>query len=119
MWPRSGASSACRSKPPMAGASVSAVPDGTPDRDHHAGGGQAAPAELGGRLRVVVTSGGSELRPDGAVVYSSSTSQLHSRLHMLWAWLSAVAAIGLLAAALAAVLLARWVGRPLSALDAA
>src|SRR5436190_7443583 len=82
-------------------------------------GGDAAPAELGGRLRVVVTSGGSELRPDGAVVYSSSTSQLHSRLHMLWAWLSAVAAIGLLAAALAAVLLARWVGRPLSALDAA
>src|SRR6266487_1281891 len=82
-------------------------------------GGDAGPAELGGRLRVVVTSGGNEPRPDGAVVYSSSTSQLHSRLHMLWAWLSAVAAIGLLAAALAAVMLARWVGRPLSALDAA
>jgi signal transduction histidine kinase len=82
-------------------------------------GGDAAPAELGGRLRVVVTSGGNEPPPDGAVVYSTSTSELHSRLHMLWAWLSAVAAIGLLAAALAAVLLARWVGRPLSALDAA
>jgi signal transduction histidine kinase len=38
---------------------------------------------------------------------------------MLWAWLSAVAAIGLLAAAIAAVMLARWVGRPLSALDVA
>ncbi|MGN6173090.1 MAG: sensor histidine kinase, partial [Streptosporangiaceae bacterium] len=82
-------------------------------------GGDAAPAELGGRLRVVVTSGGKEQSPDGAVVYSSSTSELHNRLHMLWAWLSAVAAVGLLAAALAAVMLARWVGRPLSALDLA
>jgi signal transduction histidine kinase len=83
-------------------------------------GGDAASSEAGGRLRVVVASMGShENSPDGAVVLSRSTSELHSRLHMLWAWLSAVAAIGLLAAALAAVLLARWVGRPLSALDAA
>ena len=81
--------------------------------------GDAASSEAGGRLRVVVASGGNDASPDGAVVLSRSTRELHSRLHMLWAWLSAVAAIGLLAAALAAVLLARWVGRPLSALDAA
>jgi signal transduction histidine kinase len=83
-------------------------------------GGDTALSELGGRLRVVVVSmGRNERRRDGAVVLSRSTRALHNRLHMLWAWLSAVAAIGLLAAALAAVLLARWVGRPLSALDAA
>jgi signal transduction histidine kinase len=83
-------------------------------------GGDAAAVEVGGRLRVVVASMGShENSPDGAVVLSRSTHELHSRLHMLWAWLSAVAAIGLLAAAIAAVLLARWVGRPLSALDVA
>jgi signal transduction histidine kinase len=82
------------------------------DRDY-------APSEIGGRLRVVVSIGSNENSPDGAVLLSRPTRELHSRLHMLWAWLSAVAAIGLLAAALAAVLLARWVGRPLSALDAA
>jgi signal transduction histidine kinase len=83
-------------------------------------GGDAASSEAGGRLRVVVASMGSnDASPDGAVVLSRSTRELHSRLHMLWAWLSAVAAIGLLAAALAAVMLARWVGRPLSALDVA
>jgi hypothetical protein len=83
-------------------------------------GGDAASSEAGGRLRVVVASMGSnDASPDGAVVLSRSTRELHSRLHMLWAWLSAVAAIGLLGAAIAAVMLARWVGRPLSALDAA
>ncbi len=83
-------------------------------------GGDAASSEVGGRLRVVVASMGSNKNsPDGAVVLSRSTHELHNRLHMLWAWLSAVAAIGLLAAALAAVMLARWVGRPLSALDVA
>jgi len=82
-------------------------------------GGDPAPSEVDGRLRVVVSMGSNENRPDGAVVLSRSTAELHSRLHALWAWLSAVAAIGLLAAAIAAVMLARWVGRPLSALDAA
>jgi signal transduction histidine kinase len=82
-------------------------------------GGKSAPAEVGGRLRVVVSIGNNEAIPDGAVLLSRSTAELHNRLHTLWAWLSAVAAIGLLAAAIAAVMLARWVGRPLSALDAA
>jgi signal transduction histidine kinase len=95
--------------PQGAGAAVATV---LHDRDY-------APSEIGGRLRVVVSIGSNENSPDGAVLLSRPTRELHSRLHMLWAWLSAVAAIGLLAAALAAVLLARWVGRPLSALDAA
>src|SRR5262249_59489439 len=80
-------------------------------------GGESAPAEVGGRLRVVVSIGNNKAIPDGAVLLSRSTAELHNRLHALWAWLSAVAAIGLLAAAIAAVMLARWVGRPLSALD--
>jgi signal transduction histidine kinase len=82
-------------------------------------GGDSATSEVDGRLRVVVSMGNNENSPDGAVVLSRSTAELHSRLHALWAWLSAVAAIGLLAAAIVAVMLARWVGRPLSALDAA
>ena len=82
-------------------------------------GGEPAPSEVDGRLRVVVSIGSSQTGPDGAVVLSRSTAELHRRLHALWAWLSAVAAIGLVAAAIVAVMLARWVGRPLSALDAA
>src|SRR5262249_33552114 len=82
-------------------------------------GGESAPTEVDDRLRVVVSMGSNEASPDGAVMLSRSTAELHSRLHALWVWLSAVAAIGLVAAAIVAVMLARWVGRPLSALDAA
>ena len=82
-------------------------------------GRESAPSEVDGRLRVVVSIGSNDASPDGAVMLSRSTAELHSRLHALWVWLSAVAAIGLVAAAIVAVMLARWVGRPLSALDAA
>jgi signal transduction histidine kinase len=82
-------------------------------------GGDSYVSERDGRMRVVVGVGGSENHPDGAVVLSRPTGELHGQLHVLWAWLSAVAAAGLLAAAIAAILLARWVGRPLSDLDAA
>jgi signal transduction histidine kinase len=79
-----------------------------------------AVSEFDDRLRVIVsvrsTAGAP---PAGAVVLSRSTDELNDRLHVLWAWLIAVAAAGLLAGAVAAVMLARWVGRPLSALDAA
>jgi len=81
--------------------------------------GDSAISEADGRLSVVVSIRSNGATPAGAVMLSRSTAELHSRLHALWAWLSAVAAIGLLAAAIAAVMLARWVGRPLSALDAA
>jgi signal transduction histidine kinase len=65
-------------------------------------------------LRSVFASG-----PPGAVVFSRSTAELEERLKVLWAWLIAVAAAGLAAAAALAVGFARWVARPLSALDSA
>jgi signal transduction histidine kinase len=55
----------------------------------------------------------------GVVVLARSTAELEERLRVLWAGLAAIAAAGLVAGALVAVGFARWVGRPLSALDAA
>jgi signal transduction histidine kinase len=72
------------------------------------------------RLRVTVPvpadSGGAMA---GAVVLSRSSAELEERVGVLWTWLAAVALAGLATAAVAAVALARWVSRPLSALDAA
>ncbi|HEY2127104.1 MAG TPA: HAMP domain-containing sensor histidine kinase [Streptosporangiaceae bacterium] len=55
----------------------------------------------------------------GVVVLSRSTDELEERVGVLWAWLITVGAVGLAAAAVAAIALARWVSRPLSALDGA
>ncbi len=55
----------------------------------------------------------------GAVVLSRPTSSLDHQIAVLWASIAAVAAAGLLAAAVIAVALARWVSRPLSMLEAA
>jgi signal transduction histidine kinase len=55
----------------------------------------------------------------GVVVLSRSAEELDERVGVLWTWLGAVALAGLAAAAAAAIALARWVSRPLSALDAA
>src|SRR5581483_2492169 len=55
----------------------------------------------------------------GAVVLSRSTDELEERVGVLWAWLLTVAAVGLAAAAAAAIMLVRWVSRPLSGLDGA
>ncbi len=55
----------------------------------------------------------------GVLVLSRSTEALDHRLVALWAWLAVVAVAGLVAAALIATALARWVGRPLGALEAA
>jgi signal transduction histidine kinase len=74
--------------------------------------------EVGNRLRVVVP-----VRNDdgngivGAVVLSRSTAGLDQRLRMLWIWLGVVAVAGLAAAGVVAAALARWVSRPLNALD--
>ena len=57
--------------------------------------------------------------PDGAIVLARSAAELDERVTALWAWLAGVSAAGLLAAAALAVALARWVSRPLSALDLA
>jgi signal transduction histidine kinase len=55
----------------------------------------------------------------GAVALSVSAEPLDHRLAVLWAWLAAVSAGGLIAAGLVATGLARWVSRPLGALEAA
>lgn len=84
------------------------------------GSARVTVTEANHRLRVVagvLSAGGRD--PVGAVVLSRPTAELDERVRVLWAWLAAVAAAGLLAAAVAAAALARWVGRPLGALDAA
>ena len=72
--------------------------------------------ELRVTVSVVSTIGGP---PTGVLVLARHTGVLDDHLRMLWAWLIAVAAVGLLTAAIVAVMFARWVGRPLSNLDAA
>jgi len=81
--------------------------------------GRYTVSDGGGEVRVtvsVVSIGGS---PTGVLVLARPVGPLDGRLRMLWAWLIAVAAVGLVAAAIVAVMFARWVGRPLSDLDAA
>jgi signal transduction histidine kinase len=55
----------------------------------------------------------------GAVALSRPTAPLDHRITVLWVLLAAVSAAGLLAAAVVATALARWVSRPLSVLEAA
>jgi HAMP domain len=55
----------------------------------------------------------------GAVALSRSSAELEERVGVLWAWLAAVGLAVLGAAGVAAIALARWVSRPLNALDAA
>jgi signal transduction histidine kinase len=57
--------------------------------------------------------------PVGVVSLSRATGPLSRRVAMLWAWLAAAGLGGLLAGAAASVALARWVSRPLGALEAA
>ena len=82
--------------------------------------GGPALSEVSDRLRVVVGVRSAVIGPPaGVVVLSRSTHELDERLRVLWAWLIAVAAAGLLAGAIVAVTFARWVARPLSDLDVA
>jgi signal transduction histidine kinase len=55
----------------------------------------------------------------GAVALSRPTAPLDHQIAVLWASIAAVAVAGLLAAAVVATALARWVSRPLSTLEAA
>jgi hypothetical protein len=50
-------------------------------------------------------------RPLGVVVIARSNEELNERLRVLWSWLVAIAAIGLVAGAVVALWVARWVGR--------
>jgi len=55
----------------------------------------------------------------GAVVLARSTAQIDREIGVLWAVIAAIAGAGLLAGALVAIGLARWVSRPLSQLEGA
>jgi signal transduction histidine kinase len=72
-----------------------------------------------GWLRVAVAVEGTSFRPVGVVVVNRSAGELDERLRVLWSLLAAVGAAGLVTGALVAIWFARWVGRPLSALDEA
>jgi signal transduction histidine kinase len=77
---------------------------------------------LGGDDRLVVIMAArdaSHRQPIGAVVVLRTAHLLNMRVAALWAWLGLVTVAGLLAAAVLAIMLARWVSRPLSALDGA
>ena len=72
----------------------------------------------GGRLLVIAPVRGDDGGPIlGAVALSRSSGPLSHQLTVLWTWLAAVAAGGLIAGAAVAVALARWVARPLSSLE--
>jgi signal transduction histidine kinase len=82
--------------------------------------GGSVSTEASGRLMVVTGVRAGAVGPvAGVVVLSRPTDELDERLRALWAWLAAVAAVGLIAGTTIAIMLARWVGRPLSELDAA
>jgi signal transduction histidine kinase len=72
----------------------------------------------GGRLLVLAPvlqdEGG---RAVGVVALARSTGPLERQITVLWIWLGAVSLAGLLAAAVIATALARWVSRPLSTLE--
>ena len=82
--------------------------------------GRAVVTQVQDQLRVAAPVETTPGRPPvGVVVLARSTDELNERLRVLWTWLIGIAAAGLAAGALIAVGFARWVGRPLSALDAA
>ena len=80
-------------------------------------GHEPAGPENEGRLLTAEPVG--EIRqPAGAVVLARSASPLNARIAAIWGWSAAIGVAGLAASVLLSVRLARWVGRPLSALDA-
>jgi signal transduction histidine kinase len=82
--------------------------------------GRTVVTQAEGQLRVAtVVATASGRPPAGVVVLARSTAELDERLRVLWTWLIVIATAGLAAGVLVAVGFARWVGRPLSALDAA
>jgi signal transduction histidine kinase len=74
-------------------------------------------ADRGDHLSTAVPVGDSS-DISGVTVLVRSTDPLHDRILAMWGWLSATGIGALAAAVLLAVWLARWVGRPLRAVDA-
>jgi signal transduction histidine kinase len=65
---------------------------------------------------VLATPVGDQAEPDGTVILVRDTERLDSRIHSLWLWLLAAAAMTVATGALVAAALARWIGRPLRGL---
>lgn len=101
-------------------------------------GTKVSPAVAPAAIRQVAANAATEVRPAGGrllvlapvrqdegdgtvgtIALSRSNESLEHRLIVLWGWLGGVSAAGLLAAALVATALARWVSSPLSTLEAA
>jgi len=99
--------------PPLAGVS--------PHMVNSALGGTISYTSPGPDRLVVVTPVVADESPVtvGAVALSRSTEPLDHRIRALWTWLALASAVGLLAAALTATALARWVSSPLSGLESA
>jgi len=72
----------------------------------------------GGRL-TVATPVGDIQDVSGVAVLVSSVAPLDDRVWAVWGWLALIGVVGLLAGTVVSVRLARWVGRPLRALDRA
>ncbi|MFF7443039.1 sensor histidine kinase [Streptomyces sp. NPDC008122] len=80
-------------------------------------GHEPEPPENEGRL-LAAEPAGEVRRPAGAVVLARSAGPLDARIAAIWGWSAAIGVAGLTASAVLSVRLARWVGRPLSTLDA-
>ena len=70
------------------------------------------------RLTVSAPVGDSE-DPSGTAVLTRSLDPLNDRILAVWGWLALIGIAGLLAGTFVSVKLARWVGSPLHAVDAA
>ncbi|WP_326790184.1 sensor histidine kinase [Streptomyces sp. NBC_00151] len=68
---------------------------------------------------VVAEPVGDTAHPVGAAVLSRSAENMHDRIAAMWGWLALIGVGALVAGVLLSVALARWVGRPLRAVDAA
>ncbi|MGQ4435446.1 sensor histidine kinase [Streptomyces sp. SAS_260] len=79
---------------------------------------ETATRERDDRLVVAVPIGDTT-RPVGVAVLSRSAEDTNDRISAMWARLALIGAGGLVAGVLLSVALARWVGRPLRAVDAA
>ncbi|MEU9078742.1 HAMP domain-containing sensor histidine kinase [Kitasatospora sp. NPDC048538] len=62
---------------------------------------------------------GDEAAPVGVAVLVRSTDPLDDRIAAVWGWLALIGVVGFGLGTLVSVRLARWVGRPLQAVDAA
>ncbi|WP_405765337.1 HAMP domain-containing histidine kinase [Streptomyces sp. NBC_00080] len=68
---------------------------------------------------VVAEPIGDTVHPVGVAVLSRSAEGMHDRITAMWGWLALIGVGALVAGVLLSVALARWVGRPLRAVDAA